>query len=855
MDADAQEDTQLRSVSRQNAQSIFLVRQRAERDLLTAKEALERKTAELLMAMEAGQMGAWEWTIPTGKVVWSPTLEAIHGLAPGTFGGTLEDFQSDMHPEDRERVGATIRGSIERRSDYRVEYRIIKPDGAIVWLEARGKLFLEGEGNPERLAGVCMDVTARKHAEEGQARLAAVVEYSEDAIVSKSLEGIIATWNAGAQRMFGYPREEAIGQPVTILIPPDHADEEPAIIERVKRGEVVPPYETVRRRKDGTLLHVSLTISPIKDASGGIIGASKIARDITERRKVEEERERLLVSEQAARAQAEEAEYRARFLADASASFASSLDYERTLANVAQAAVPRIADWCAVHMRDPDGKIRFVATAHADPGKLALAQMLQERYPDDRESPFGMPAVLRTGTPLLYADIPDEILVSMAQDAEHLMLIRSLGLKSAVIVPLIANQVTLGAITLVAAESGRHFSEADLPFAEDLAARAAAAAENARLYREVRHANAAKDHFMAVLSHELRTPLNPVLMTVTDLERDAAVPAALREQMTEVRRNVELEARLIDDLLDSTRIANGKLQLQRTVVDGRELLRRAIGIVEGEARAKGVRLDITTCDRPGPVDGDPARLQQVFWNVVKNAVKFTPAGGWVRVACEVTDCDTIRVVVQDNGVGIAPDDLGKIFNAFEQGDTGITHRFGGLGLGLAISKALVVLHDGTLTADSAGRGHGATFTIELPLTHHTRTQADAGPASLTPRRTLRLLVVEDHAATSTVMVRLLSRRGYNVTVAGSVQDALKILEQTPIDLLISDLGLPDGSGRDLMENVREKHQLPGIALSGYGTDADLASSHAAGFSAHLTKPIDIERLDREIQALALAPHA
>jgi PAS domain S-box-containing protein len=720
-------------------------------------------------------------------------------------------------------------------------------------------------GQPEKLLAVSRDVTERRRLDEVHARLAAVVEFSDDAIISKTLESIITTWNKGAERIFGYASREVIGKPITILIPPDRLDEEPEIITRVSRGETVPPYETIRMRKDGTLITVSLTVSPVKDSTGAIIGVSKIARDITERKQAEaeqvrltsvlekslEERERLLALEQSARAKAEEAENRARFLAEASASLASTLDYEATLGTVAQAAVPQIADWCAVHMRDHGGAIRPVAVAHADSSKLAIQAEIRRRYPHLPDSPTGLAAVLRTGKPLLYKDISEETLAAMARGDDHLAMLRSLGPTSLMIVPLVANERTLGAITFVAAESGRHFTEADLRFTEDLAARAAAAAENARLYQELRHANAAKDHFMAVLSHELRTPLNPVLMTVADLEHDRSLPPAIREQLAVVRRNVELEARLIDDLLDSTGIASGKLQLHRTIVNATELIRRAVAIVESDARTKGVRLEITTCSEPCPVDADPARLQQVVWNIVKNAVKFTPQGGWVRLHCEIAPPGLIRVTVQDNGIGIAPENLGKIFNAFEQGDNRTGHRFGGLGLGLAISKALVTLHGGVLTVQSEGRNRGATFIIELPLA----TQApeaiatDSFPAA--PRRPLRLLVVEDHEATSNVMVRLLTRRGYFVFAASSIKEALALLEETPVDVLISDVGLPDGSGRDLMEKVRQKKSLPGIALSGYGTEADLAQSSAVGFSLHLTKPVDIDRLDREIQTLAL----
>jgi len=386
--------------------------------------------------------------------------------------------------------------------------------------------------------------------------------------------------------------------------------------------------------------------------------------------------------------------------------------------------------------------------------------------------------------------------------------------------------------------------------ARDITERKQAEAERARLYKELRDANSAKDHFMAVLSHELRTPLNPVLMTVTDLERDETLPPAVREQMTVVRRNVELEARLIDDLLDSTRIATGKLQLQRTVIDATEVIRRAVAIVEGDARAKGVRLDVATCAEPCPVHGDPARLQQVIWNVVKNAVKFTPEGGWVRLSCEIVPPGWVRVIVEDNGIGIEPEHQGRIFNAFDQGDPQTSRHFGGLGLGLAISNSIVALHGGSLTAQSDGRDRGATFIIELPLAPQTTVSAVSRSLPAASHRPLRLLIVEDHETTSNVMVRLLTKRGYSVFAASSIKEALELLKRAPVDVLISDVGLPDGSGLELMKRVRETHTIPAIALSGYGTDADLAHSSEVGFGAHLTKPVDIDHLDREIQALA-----
>jgi PAS domain S-box-containing protein len=937
-----------------------------------AERALRQSEARLALALEAGRMGAWEWIIPADRVTWSPTFDSIHGRPVGAHENSIADFTRDIHPDDRERVLERLSTSIAQRLDYHVEYRIVKPDGAVSWMEARGKLHLDEQGRPERLAGVCMDVTDRKRVEEIHSRLAAVVEFSGDAIITKTLDGTITTWNRAAERIFGYSEGEMLGKPVTLLIPADRADEELNIISRVKRGQVVPPYETVRIRKDGKLLNISLTVSPIKDASGVIIGASKIARDITqrkqseaerarltgilesslneiyifdavnlryeyvnrgalrnlgysmeemrsmtpldlkpefqepeyrrlvepllegdrekllfrcthrrrdgtcypvevhlqavkqysdsvflavvlditERKKVEEDRERLLVLEQAARAKAEKAETRARFLAETSASLASTLDYEATLRNVAQAAVPEIADWCAVHVLEPNDAIRAVAVTHADEARKPLAEQIRQLYPVLLDSRSGVSEVLRSGRPRFHPVVSDAFLMSLARDSKDLALLRSLGLRSMIIVPLKTSQRTLGAITFATAESGRRFTEADLPFAEDLASRAATAAENARLYQELHHANAAKDHFLAVLSHELRTPLNPVLMTVSDLEHDDALAPDLRAQLTVVRRNVELEARLIDDLLDSTRIANGKLQLQRTVVDATELIRRAVAIAARDARTKGVQVDVTTTSEPCPVDADPARLQQVIWNVVKNAVKFTPPGGCVRLCSQIEPPGQLQVIIEDNGIGIEPANLETIFNAFEQGAAGMNHNFGGLGLGLTISKALVNLHGGSLVAQSEGLGHGARFILTLPLAAQLPALAEETNFPVAVPFRLRLLVVEDHATTSHVMVRLLSKRGYEVTAASNIQEALALLGKHEFDLLVSDVGLPDGNGRELMEKVRGRFDLPGIALSGYGTEADVAQSSAAGFSVHLTKPIDIERLDREIQALA-----
>ncbi|HYO09803.1 MAG TPA: response regulator [Tepidisphaeraceae bacterium] len=368
-------------------------------------------------------------------------------------------------------------------------------------------------------------------------------------------------------------------------------------------------------------------------------------------------------------------------------------------------------------------------------------------------------------------------------------------------------------------------------------------------------ANNAKDQFLAVLSHELRTPLMPVLTTVQTLELEPTLGEDVREGLSVIRRNVELEARLIDDLLDLTRISKGKLQLNFDSVDLHDVIRSAVEICSVDLTTKRLRttVDLTAAKRA--VRGDPARLQQVFWNLIKNAIKFTPAGGHITIHSYDDPAGSVRVAVSDTGIGIEPAALGRIFDAFEQADQWVTRQFGGLGLGLAISKALVDLHGGKLRAASGGVGQGATFTIELRPTTAVAEAAPAGDApraDVTPPRDVRILLVDDHLDTNRAMARLLQRLGYVVDTADSVQSALDVAGAKKFDLLISDIGLPDGSGLELMRELLERQPIKGIALSGFGMEEDVKKSKAAGFYEHLTKPINFKRLETAIRELTIA---
>jgi signal transduction histidine kinase len=426
------------------------------------------------------------------------------------------------------------------------------------------------------------------------------------------------------------------------------------------------------------------------------------------------ERSRLYLRERAARAEAEEGQRRAAFLAEVSALLAGSLDYEVTLARVARLAVPVLADWCAIDILDDDGEVRRLAVAHTDPARVEWAYELQRRYPFDPDSPRGVANVLRTGASELYPQIDDALLVASARSPDHLEALRQVGFSAAIVVPLAARGRVFGAVTLVMAESGRHYDAQDLRLAEDLAHRSALAIDNARLYSEAQWANRAKDEFLAVLSHELRTPLNPIIGWTQLMRRGTLPPSQQVKALEIIERNGKLQNQLIEDLLDVSRIAEGKLSFQPRAIDLLPLVQAAVEAVRHPAEQKEVALLCRWEDRSLPVTGDPTRLSQVCWNLLTNAIKFTPVGGQIHVTLERCT-HAVRLSVQDTGIGIHPRFLPHVFERFRQADSSSTRKQGGLGLGLFIVRYIVELHGGKITAHSEGEGRGARFVVELPV--------------------------------------------------------------------------------------------------------------------------------------------
>jgi PAS domain S-box-containing protein len=665
---------------------------------------------------------------------------------------------------------------------------------------------------------------------DSERQLRAVYESALDAFLIADDEGRYLSANPAACALLGLSEADLLGRRISDFLEPGFDFEtswQSFLAQGSQRGEVV------LTRFDGSVRHADF--SAISNVLPG--RHLSILRDITDRKRAEDA---------------------LKLLAEAGHLLSEVLDYHVTLQNVARLAVPALADWCVLDLVSEEGRLQRLVTVHADPALQPLIEELK-LHPPDRGEAGGTPEVLRSGQPLLIAEVTAEQLDGLSRNPRHRQVMAELGIGSLLLVPLVARGRALGTWVFGRSRGGRPLNDPDLQLAQTLARRAALAIDNARLYRAAEAANQAKDQFLATLSHELRTPLTPVLALVSKLERSPGVgEEELRRTLGVIRKNIELEARLIDDLLDLTRIARGRIELHRQETLLHPLLRQAVEICCAEAVSAGrlrVEIDLRAPEPRVCVDGP--RLLQVFWNVLSNAVKFTPPGGTIRVSTDV-DGGMVMVEIADTGIGIEAELLPSIFDAFEQG-LGTAKQFGGLGLGLAIGKAILDLHGGSLAARSEGRGRGATFIARVPLYEGAAEEALPSPAEAgpeTPERARSILLVEDHRDTADALAEILRERGHRVVVAGSIasaQEAALLAAAdggSRIDLVISDLGLPDGSGLALMSELRDRYGLLGIAVSGYGTGEDRRQSAAAGFSGHLTKPVTLERLFDEIRRIS-----
>jgi len=572
--------------------------------------------------------------------------------------------------------------------------------------------------------------------------------------------------------------------------------EESPMAVALREGRAVRGAEIVIERADGSRRNVLPYPEPIRDASGALVGAVNMLVDLTDRKRAEEA---LRQSEERLRL---------------------------TLETALDAIITIDAEGCITGW-NPQAEKTFGWTREEVAGKQLSETIIPERDREAHEN--GLRHFQQTGEgPILRKRIE-----LMALDRSGREFPVELSITPAIV------------------DGRAHFTA----FLRDITDRKKAEAVLRESEARLSAASRAKDDFLAALSHELRTPLNPVLLLASESAEDPTLPESVRANFASIRNNVELEARLIDDLLDLTRITSGKLGLHLGHVDFHKVLQNALSTVRAEMDRKRIELTLKLGATQNQIIGDEVRLQQIFWNLLKNAVKFTPECGRITVeTCVLPETNTLAVRIIDTGIGMTTEEIERVFYAFSQGDHANgsgSHRFGGMGLGLAIARRLVELHSGAIHADSAGRGKGATFVVKLPISQPVGCEQDSDDSAVTPSggRALaspafhRILLVEDHEPTRTALAQILRRRNYDVVTAASVEEAKTLAEQGNIELLISDIGLPDGNGFDLMSHLRDRHQMRGIALTGYGMEQDIARSRAAGFIAHLTKPVRVQSLE------------
>ncbi len=830
-----------------------------------AEEELRQSRTRLQLALIVGRMGTWDWDMQTNTVTWSDGQFSIMGLQPNECEPSYERWAKSVHPDDFAETEIALQKAMQEGTDFHHEYRTLWADGSIHWTEARGQFTYNIHGKPTRMIGILIDITERKQveqereqllereriartqAEAAQNQLKTIFETSPVGMAWLDSEQRYVAINEALAEINGLTREQHLGHSIAEIFGQSDRQLVKLFDEIYRTGNsFISPSLAINlpKRDDRQPGYYNVYYLPTKNSNHQVKDVLAYVLDVTERVRLE---------------------LAQRFLAEASAVLASSLDYQTTLEQVAKLAVPELADWCTVHIVEENGAIAQIAVAHKDPAKLEWAEQIRHKYPLNREDPRGAALTLRTGESDLIPDIPDEMLVQGARDPEHLEILRSVGFKSVMTVPLKTQERILGVISFISAESGRSYNSTDLQLAEELAYRASLAIENAQLYQGAQRdrakaeaANRIKDEFLAVLSHELRSPLNPIMGWTRILRTKRIDPAKTEQALETIERNAKLQAQLIEDLLDVSRILQGKIALNVAKVNLATTIEAALETVKLAAEAKNIQIQIALNSLTGTVLGDANRLQQVIWNLLSNAVKFTPAGGQIEVRLEQVDTYA-QIRVKDTGKGITKEFLPHVFDYFRQEDGTTTRKFGGLGLGLAIVRHFVELHGGTVKADSRGANLGATFTVQLPIntiekrgvkTENTIPNTQESALS-TPLAGIRVLVVDDEADMRELAEFILTQAGAEVTIAACAAQALTRFNQSIPDLLVCDIGMPEMDGYSLIRQIRkwspqEGGNIPAIALTAYAGEINQQQAIAAGFQIHLAKPIEPEQLVKAI---------
>ena len=814
---------------------------RSEQDLRDSKERLD-------LVIEAAQLGTYSWSLPegSGKIEWNSRLHDLFWF-PRDLEITREMMQGKVHPADDALVKRALDRATINGERYDIEYRVRGPHGQIRWLRSIGKSFHDENGVPVRFGGIVIDVTPQKEAEDERQRLVSIVQNSPDFIGISDANAQPIFVNEAGMRLVGLTSlEEAQRLPIKeLFVPEDRAKLDSIILPAVLRDGSWTGELSFRNARTGASIPVLYNVFRINDPeTGQLTNFATVTRDITERKK--------------AYAEVRDSEARFRQLAD---------------------SMPQIV-WGSA----PDGVLdycnqRWFEYIDRTEQSVSPADWAEYVHPDDLPGAGeAWAAALKEG--IRYGT---EFRVRRADGAYRWFLVRALPIKD-------ENGTILrwyGTCTDIHDQKEAQREKEEL-LASERAART-----------EAERASRMKDEFLSTLSHELRTPLNAILGWAQVLRspsggQDGASASVLDEDLelglATIERNARSQAQIIEDLLDMSRIISGKVRLDVQRVDLAPVVQAALDTMLPAAEAKGIRLQTILDPQARPVSGDPNRLQQVFWNILSNAIKFTPRGGRVQVVLQRINSH-LEVSFSDSGEGIAPEFLPHVFDRFRQADASSTRRHGGLGLGLAIVKQLVELHGGTVRASSAGPGAGTTFVVSLPLMIAVNTEAAAGDASPSSQQAegdqagmsgnerrhpraagfaalggeilgiklhgLRVLVVDDEADARALLKRLLEERGAEVLVAGSAQEAFGLVVAKGPDVLVSDIGMPGEDGYSLIRRIRaheeneaggnvesatERKKLPAVALTAYARAEDRMKAVLAGFQMHVSKPVEAAEL-------------
>jgi PAS domain S-box-containing protein len=753
------------------------------------------------------------------------------GYSPDELRGMT--FVDLTHPDDVARTQAQLARVLTGETSHcTIEQRYLRKDGSTFQGRTSINTMRDGAGHLRNLVGVIDEVGAWQLAEITRNRLAAVVESSDDAIISKTLDSVITSWNRAAERIFGYSADEVVGKPITILIPHNLLDEEPSIVERLRRGERIDHFETVRLRKDGTPLHVSLTVSPLRDAKGVIVGASKIARDITLQKRLEREtKEQVGIL---------------RLLNDASAAISAQLELQALMQTVTDAATQLSGarfGACFYNVVNTEGESHQLYT-------------LSGGLP--RNTPVFAPTFSGTGV-IRSGDISTDPRYGK-MGLHHGMPAGLLPVRSYLAAPLIARSGAVIGGLLFAHPDANVFTERSEQLVAGVATQASIAVQNAELYeaaqREIatrERAEAAllemdrrKDEFLATLAHELRNPLAPIRQAALISNAADATEAQKRWSHDVIRRQVQHMSLLLDDLLDISRITRGTLDLRREVIELAAVIDAAVETARPSVDSKWHDLLVELPHEPLSIDADPLRLAQVLANLLTNAAKYTDAHGRIRIRASRAG-DEIVISVADNGIGIPAESLEAVFAMFSQVKAAQDRSDGGLGIGLALSKGLIELHGGTIQAHSAGPGRGSEFVVHLPAGDHAlrRTPKMARPAE-PPSAPRRVLIADDNRDAADSLAMILRMDGHDVTVVHDGPSALAAFDAARPEVALLDIGMPGLDGYDVARRVRQGplgRAVKLVAITGWGQDSDKARALAAGFDHHLTKPLEPEQLN------------